>query len=125
MVKKTNGKPNVYGQCKSWLDNGLQARAMTRDSNWGVPVPVDGAEGKVIYVWFDAPIWLYQRHQRITAPKAGMITGTRKIPSWCISLEKIISYSIVSFSRLMLKAHGDFVLPGECTSQRVPEYRGR
>ncbi|MBR1881984.1 MAG: methionine--tRNA ligase, partial [Muribaculaceae bacterium] len=49
-------KPNVYGQCKSWLDGGLQPRAVTRDLNWGIPVPVEGAEGKVLYVWFDAPI---------------------------------------------------------------------
>ena len=49
-------KPNVYGQCKSWLDQGLQPRAVTRDLDWGVPVPVEGAEGKVLYVWFDAPI---------------------------------------------------------------------
>ncbi len=49
-------KPNVYGQCKSWLDGGLQPRAVSRDLNWGVPVPVEGAEGKVLYVWFDAPI---------------------------------------------------------------------
>ena len=49
-------KSNVYGQCKSWIDSGLQPRAVTRDLDWGVPVPVDGAEGKVLYVWFDAPI---------------------------------------------------------------------
>ncbi len=49
-------RTNVYGQCKSWLDNGLQPRAMTRDLDWGIPVPVEGAEGKVLYVWFDAPI---------------------------------------------------------------------
>lgn len=49
-------RPNVYGQCKSWLDNGLQPRAVTRDLSWGIPVPVEGAEGKVLYVWFDAPI---------------------------------------------------------------------
>ena len=49
-------KSNVYGQCKSWLDGGLEARAVTRDLDWGIPVPVDGAEGKVLYVWFDAPI---------------------------------------------------------------------
>ena len=49
-------KPNVYGQCKSWLDMGLQPRAVSRDLDWGVPVPVEGAEGKVLYVWFDAPI---------------------------------------------------------------------
>ena len=49
-------KPNVYGQCKSWLDGGLQPRAVTRDLNWGIPVPIEGADGKVLYVWFDAPI---------------------------------------------------------------------
>ena len=52
----TEWKPNVYGQCKSWLDMGLQPRAVSRDLDWGVPVPVEGAEGKVLYVWFDAPI---------------------------------------------------------------------
>lgn len=49
-------KSNVYGQCKSWLDGGLQPRAVSRDLDWGIPVPVEGAEGKVLYVWFDAPI---------------------------------------------------------------------
>ena len=49
-------RPNVYGQCKSWLDMGLQPRAVSRDLDWGIPVPVEGAEGKVLYVWFDAPI---------------------------------------------------------------------
>ena len=49
-------KPNVYGQCKSWLDMGLHPRAVSRDLDWGIPVPVEGAEGKVLYVWFDAPI---------------------------------------------------------------------
>lgn len=53
---KGDWKPNVYGQCKSWIDQGLQPRAVTRDLDWGVPVPVEGAEGKVLYVWFDAPI---------------------------------------------------------------------
>ena len=51
-----NWKVNVYGQCKSWLDQGLQPRAVSRDLDWGIPVPVEGAEGKVLYVWFDAPI---------------------------------------------------------------------
>ena len=53
---KKDWKPNVYGQVKSWIDNGLQARAVTRDLDWGIPVPVDGGAGKVLYVWFDAPI---------------------------------------------------------------------
>ena len=51
-------KPNVYGQCKSWLDMGLQPRAVSRDLDWGIPVPVEGAEGKVLYVWFDARLYL-------------------------------------------------------------------
>ena len=62
-------KPNVYGQCKSWLDSGLQPRAVTRDLDWGVPVPVEGTEGKVLYVWFDAPI--------------GYISATKELtPDW-------------------------------------------
>ncbi len=56
-------KSNVAGQCKSWLDNGLRPRPMTRDLDWGIPVPVEGAEGKVLYVWFDAPIGLHLCHQ--------------------------------------------------------------
>ncbi|MDD2813689.1 MAG: class I tRNA ligase family protein, partial [Bacteroidales bacterium] len=56
LEEHTEWRPNVYGQCKSWLDQGLQPRAVSRDLDWGVPVPVEGAEGKVLYVWFDAPI---------------------------------------------------------------------
>ncbi|MFA5816035.1 MAG: methionine--tRNA ligase, partial [Bacteroidales bacterium] len=65
----TEWRSNVYGQCKSWLDQGLQPRAVSRDLDWGVPVPVEGAEGKVLYVWFDAPI--------------GYISATRELtPDW-------------------------------------------
>ena len=53
---KADWKPNVYGQCKSWIDDGLRPRAVTRDLDWGIPVPVEGGDGKVLYVWFDAPI---------------------------------------------------------------------
>ncbi|HLY70026.1 MAG TPA: class I tRNA ligase family protein, partial [Puia sp.] len=60
-------KNNVYGQCKSWLDNGLQARAMTRDSNWGIKVPLPDSEGKVLYVWFDAPIGYISATKELTA----------------------------------------------------------
>lgn len=102
-------KNNVYGQCKSWLDNGLQPRAMTRDSNWGVSVPLDNAEGKVLYVWFDAPI--------------GYISATKELlPNWkdywCkedtklvhfIGKDNIVFHCIIFPA--MLKAHGDFVLP--------------
>lgn len=102
-------KNNVYGQCKSWLDNGLQTRAMTRDSNWGVRVPLPGAEGKVLYVWFDAPI--------------GYISATKELTDqwkdyWCkedtrlihfIGKDNIVFHCIIFPA--MLRAHGGFVLP--------------
>ena len=103
-------KTNVYGQCKSWLDGGLQPRAVSRDLDWGVPVPVDGAEGKVLYVWFDAPI--------------GYISNTKELlpESWekwwkdpetrlvhFIGKDNIVFHCIVFPS--MLKAYGDYVLP--------------
>ena len=103
-------KNNVYGQCKSWLDKGLQARAMTRDSNWGIQVPLPNAEGKVLYVWFDAPI--------------GYISATKELlPNswqdyWCQSDTKLVHFigkdNIVFHCIIfpaMLKAHGKFVLP--------------
>jgi methionyl-tRNA synthetase len=107
--KKEEWKANVYGQCKSWLDSGLQPRAMTRDSNWGVPVPLDGADGKVLYVWFDAPI--------------GYISATKELtPNWAdywqkedtklvhfIGKDNIVFHCIIFPA--MLKAHGGFVLP--------------
>ena len=83
-------KSNVYGQCKSWLDNGLQPRAVSRDLDWGVPVPVEGAEGKVLYVWFDAPIGYISNTKEL-------LPGGR-IPALSISLGRIISSSTASFS---------------------------
>ena len=103
-------KVNVYGQCKSWLDGGLLPRAVSRDLDWGVPVPVEGAEGKVLYVWFDAPI--------------GYISNTKELlpDSWekwwksedtklvhFIGKDNIVFHCIVFPS--MLKAYGDFILP--------------
>ena len=102
-------KSNVYGQCKSWLDLGLQPRAVSRDLDWGIPVPVEGAEGKVLYVWFDAPI--------------GYISATKDLtPEWekywksedtkmvhFIGKDNIVFHCIVFPS--MLKAHGDYILP--------------
>ncbi len=102
-------KNNVYGQCKSWLDNGLQSRAMTRDSSWGIKVPLPDAEGKVLYVWFDAPI--------------GYISATKELTDkwadyWCredtklvhfIGKDNIVFHCIIFPA--MLKAHGGFVLP--------------
>lgn len=103
-------KPNVYGQCKSWLDMGLQPRAVSRDLDWGIPVPVEGAEGKVLYVWFDAPI--------------GYISNTKELlpDSWetwwkdpetkmlhFIGKDNIVFHCIVF--PVMLKAEGTYNLP--------------
>lgn len=103
-------KPNVYGQCKSWLDMGLQPRAVSRDLDWGIPVPVEGAEGKVLYVWFDAPI--------------GYISNTKELlpDSWekwwkdpetrllhFIGKDNIVFHCIVFPA--MLKAEGSYILP--------------
>lgn len=106
----TEWKHNVYGQCKSWIDGGLQPRAVSRDLDWGIPVPVEGAEGKVLYVWFDAPI--------------GYISNTKELlpESWetwwkspstrlihFIGKDNIVFHCIVFPA--MLKAEGSFILP--------------
>lgn len=115
-------KPNVYGQCKSWLDNGLHPRAVTRDLNWGVPVPVDGAEGKVLYVWFDAPI--------------GYISATKELtPDWekywkaedskmvhFIGKDNIVFHCIIFPS--MLKAEGSYILPENVPSNEFLNLEG-
>jgi methionyl-tRNA synthetase len=102
-------KPNVYGQCKSWLDQGLRPRAVSRDLDWGVPVPVEGAKGKVLYVWFDAPI--------------GYISATKELtPDWekywkdkdtkmihFIGKDNIVFHCIIFPA--MLKAEGSYILP--------------
>ena len=116
-------KTNVYGQCKSWLDSGLQPRAVTRDLDWGVPVPVDGAEGKVLYVWFDAPI--------------GYISNTQELlpQSWekwwkdpetklvhFIGKDNIVFHCIVFPS--MLKAEGTYILPDNVPSNEFLNLEG-
>ena len=102
-------KTNVYGQCKSWIDQGLQPRAVSRDLDWGIPVPVEGAKGKVLYVWFDAPI--------------GYISATKELtPDWekywkdpetkmvhFIGKDNIVFHCIIFPA--MLKAEGSFILP--------------
>jgi methionyl-tRNA synthetase len=109
LEEHTEWKTNVYGQCKSWLDQGLQPRAVSRDLDWGVPVPVEGAEGKVLYVWFDAPI--------------GYISATRELtPDWekywkdpetrmihFIGKDNIVFHCIIFPA--MLKAEGSYILP--------------
>ncbi|MBR2060715.1 MAG: methionine--tRNA ligase [Tidjanibacter sp.] len=115
-------KPNVYGQCKSWLDLGLQPRAVSRDLNWGIPVPVEGAEGKVLYVWFDAPI--------------GYISATKELtPDWekywksedtkmvhFIGKDNIVFHCIVFPTMLM--AHGDYILPDNVPSNEFLNLEG-
>ncbi|MCX7696174.1 MAG: methionine--tRNA ligase [Bacteroidales bacterium] len=106
-------KPNVYGQCKSWLDAGLKPRAVTRDLTWGVKVPIEGYENKVLYVWFDAPIGY------ISATKHwSHLTGKSWEPYWkdndtrlihFIGKDNIVFHCIIFPA--MLKAHGEFILP--------------
>jgi len=109
LIDHKEWKTNVYGQCKSWLDQGLHNRAVSRDLDWGIPVPVEGAEGKVLYVWFDAPI--------------GYISATKELtPDWekywkddetklvhFIGKDNIVFHCIIF--PVMLKAHGEYILP--------------
>ena len=109
-------RPNVYGQCKSWLDMDLQPRAMTRDLDWGIPVPVEGAEGKVLYVWFDAPIGY------ISNTKELCDSNPERFGSWqkwwqdpetrlvhFIGKDNIVFHCLIFPT--MLKAHGGYILP--------------
>ena len=106
-------KPNVYGQVKSWLDNGLQPRAVTRDLDWGVPVPVEGADGKVLYVWFDAPIGYISNTIEICQER-----GTDWEKWWKDEETKLVHFigkdNIVFHCIIfpcMLKAYGDYIVP--------------
>ncbi|MBR9853161.1 MAG: methionine--tRNA ligase [Algicola sp.] len=110
---KSDWKPNVYGQCKSWIDEGLKPRAVTRDLDWGIPVPVDGGEGKVLYVWFDAPIG-YISSTKEWAEREGKDWE----PYWkdentklvhFIGKDNIVFHCIIFPS--MLQANGDYILP--------------
>lgn len=122
--KKDIWKNNVYGQCKSWLESGLHPRAMTRDSNWGVPVPIEGADGKVMYVWFDAPI--------------GYISATKELlpNNWedywksddtklvhFIGKDNIVFHCIIFPS--MLKAHGSYILPDNVPANEFLNIEGQ
>ncbi len=102
-------KSNVYGQCKSWLDLGLQPRAVSRDLDWGIPVPVEGAEGKVLYVWFDAPIGYISATQDLTPDweKYWKDEDTKMVHF--IGKDNIVFHCIVFPA--MLKAHGGDILP--------------
>ncbi|WP_423996998.1 methionine--tRNA ligase [Maribacter sp. IgM3_T14_3] len=110
---KDDWKPNVYGQCKSWIDGGLEPRAVTRDLDWGIPVPVPGGEGKVLYVWFDAPIGYISSTKEWAARE-----GKDWEPYWkdentklvhFIGKDNIVFHCIIFPS--MLKAEGSYILP--------------
>ncbi|PQB05279.1 methionine--tRNA ligase [Aureitalea marina] len=110
---QSDWKTNVYGQCKSWIDDGLRPRAVTRDLDWGIPVPVEGAEGKVLYVWFDAPIGYISSTKEWAAEK-----GIDWEPYWkdedarllhFIGKDNIVFHCIIFPS--MLKAEGSYILP--------------
>ncbi|WP_233882983.1 methionine--tRNA ligase [Tenacibaculum piscium] len=110
---KSDWKPNVLGQCKSWIDDGLRPRAVTRDLDWGIPVPVKGAEGKVLYVWFDAPIGYISSTKEWAARE-----GKNWEDYWKKDDTKLVHFigkdNIVFHCLIfpaMLKAHGDFILP--------------
>ena len=122
-------KTNVYGQCKSWLDNGLQPRAVSRDLDWGIPVPVEGAEGKVLYVWFDAPIGY------ISNTKEMCDNNPEKFGNWekwwkdpetrlvhFIGKDNIVFHCIVFPS--MLKAEGSYILPDNVPSNEFLNLEG-
>lgn len=109
-------RPNVYGQCKSWLDMDLQPRAMTRDLNWGIPVPVEGAEGKVLYVWFDAPIGYVSNTKELCESnpqrwgewtKWWQDEDTRLVHF--IGKDNIVFHCIIF--PVMMKAHGKYIMP--------------
>ena len=109
-------RPNVYGQCKSWLDMDLQPRAMTRDLDWGIPVPVEGAEGKVLYVWFDAPIGYISNTKELcdSQPERwGSWEKWWKDPETrlvhFIGKDNIVFHCLIF--PVMLKAHGGYILP--------------
>eukprot|EP01090_Pellita_catalonica_P021007 TRINITY_DN773_c0_g1_i1.p1 TRINITY_DN773_c0_g1~~TRINITY_DN773_c0_g1_i1.p1 ORF type:complete len:687 (-),score=160.18 TRINITY_DN773_c0_g1_i1:1656-3716(-) len=110
---KNDWKPNVLGQCKSWIDDGLRPRAVTRDLDWGIPVPVEGADGKVLYVWFDAPIG-YISSTKEWAEREGKNwedywkKDDTKLVHF-IGKDNIVFHCIIFPA--MLKAHGDFILP--------------
>ncbi|MHA6248969.1 methionine--tRNA ligase [Pontibacter sp. CAU 1760] len=106
---KADWKPNVYGQCKSWIDQGLQPRAVTRDLDWGVPVPVEGAEGKVLYVWFDAPIGYISATKALTDDWEKYWKDEESKLVHFIGKDNIVFHCIIFPS--MLKAHGDYILP--------------
>lgn len=119
----TEWRSNVYGQCKSWLDAGLKPRAVTRDLDWGIPVPVEGAEGKVLYVWFDAPIGYISNTKELlpdTWETWWKDESTRLVHF--IGKDNIVFHCIVFPS--MLKAEGSYILPDNVPSNEFLNLEG-
>jgi methionyl-tRNA synthetase len=124
--KKSTWKPNTYGQAKSWIDAGLKARSMTRDGSWGVPVPLPGTDGKILYVWFDAPIGY------ISATKQWGIDHQKDWePYWksqdtklvhFVGKDNIVFHTIIF--PIMLKAHGEFILPTDVPANEFLNLEG-
>ena len=122
-------RPNVYGQCKSWLDGGLRPRAVTRDLDWGIPVPVEGAEGKVLYVWFDAPIGYISNTKELCDAEP---EKWGKWETWWkdeetrlihfIGKDNIVFHCIVFPA--MLKADGSYILPDNVPSNEFLNLEG-
>ena len=124
---KSDWKPNVYGQCKSWIDDGLRPRAVTRDLDWGIPVPLEGADGKVLYVWFDAPIG-YISSTKEWAQKEGKDWE----PYWkdkdttlvhFIGKDNIVFHCIIFPA--MLKAEGSYILPANVPANEFLNLEGQ
>ncbi len=122
-------RPNVYGQCKSWLDLGLRPRAVSRDLNWGIPLPIENAEGKVLYVWFDAPIGYISNTQELCKAQPEKFgnwetwwkdSDTRLIHF--IGKDNIVFHCIVFPA--MLKAEGSFILPDNVPSNEFLNLEG-
>ncbi|TNF74022.1 MAG: methionine--tRNA ligase [Bacteroidetes bacterium] len=124
---KNDWKPNVYGQCKSWIDDGLKPRAVTRDLDWGIPVPLPGAEGKVLYVWFDAPIGYisstreWARRENQDWEKWWKAPDTRLLHF--IGKDNIVFHCIIFPS--MLKAHGQYILPDNVPANEFLNLEGQ
>ena len=137
-------KTNVYGQCKSWIDAGLQPRAMTRDLDWGIKVPLPDAEGKVLYVWFDAPIGYVSAtrafYEEVSSGKLKYAQPQRdfkgaKAEDWnarwkdpetklvhFIGKDNIVFHCIIF--PIMLKAHGEFILPDNVPANEFMNLEG-
>jgi len=124
---KKDWKTNVYGQCKSWIDDGLRPRAVTRDLDWGIPVPVEGGDGKVLYVWFDAPIGYISSTKEWAARE-----GKDWEPYWkdentkllhFIGKDNIVFHCIIFPA--MLKGHGEYILPENVPANEFLNLEGR